>query len=242
MQLILVAEAMQPLPEALAADTPLEEAIALLADAAGDGLAVTDMDGRYRGVIGSEQIERAMRENEPGVTAGDLAQDIPPLTANQPLEEALGALVRAGSGLPVSTTANDTLVGWLTHTDVLHAYTQRLEGAGRPRRRPTETPASEARTGAAHADEYRIVDLEVTTAQPPAGKRLAELDWPANTTVLSVRRADQILGEDPGLRLELGDRLTLRVVKETPDELIATTISPPPSPDRPSKDDRNDAN
>src|SRR5579884_1026136 len=63
MQLLRVREAMQPLPAALPEDTPLNEVIARLGEAATDGLPVVDPDGVYRGTVGSQQVEQAMREN-----------------------------------------------------------------------------------------------------------------------------------------------------------------------------------
>ncbi len=127
MQLLHVADAMQAVPEALPADTALDEVIARLGGAATDGLPVTDADGVYQGTIGPREVEEAMRENALEATAGDLAQDLPALRTNQTLEEALSALLRAHSGLPVLAAPESRLEGWLTHVDVLRAYNTRLQ-------------------------------------------------------------------------------------------------------------------
>ena len=127
MQLLRVGDAMQPLPGAVEAETPLDQVIALLGNAPSDGLPVVDADGANRGIVTSQQVERALREGALDATAGDLAQDAAPLTADQTLEQALGALLHAGSGLPVTDPDDGTPAGWLTHLDVLRAYNAELE-------------------------------------------------------------------------------------------------------------------
>ncbi len=127
MQLLRVGDAMQPLPGAVKAETPLDQVIALLGNAPSDGLPVVDADGANRGIITSQQVERALREDALEATAGDLAQDAPALTADQTLEQALGALLHAGSGLPVVDPDDGTPAGWLTHLDILRAYNAELE-------------------------------------------------------------------------------------------------------------------
>ena len=227
MQLLTVAEAMQPLPVALPPETPLNAMVALLAEASTDGLPVIDAGGHYHGVVGSEQIEQAMRDSAFDATARDLAQDLPALATGQPLERALGALVRARSGLPVRTVGDATPIGWLTHTDVLRAYNRRLEqGIRQPpqERGETKRPETPGQVGLGRArlSSYRIVNLDLAGDRPPVGQHLDELNWPANTTVLAVRRADRILQADEHLRIEQGDRLTLL----TPADAIDGRVDP----------------
>lgn len=211
MQVLTVSEAMQPLPAAVTADTSLDEVIRRLTELHTDGLPVVDVDGVYRGTIGSSQIERAMRENALDVCAGDLAQDVSPLSAHQSLEDALGALLRARSGLPVVADEHGNPVGWLTHTDVLHAYSNRLKpGSG-------EGPASAAGTGAPQngsvvpRSRYSVVDVDLATKDPPVGRRLDQLAWPDRATVLAIRREDRSFTPESREQLEQGDRLTVRI-------------------------------
>jgi len=131
MQLLHVADAMQPLPAPLPAEATLNEVIARLGDASTDGLPITDARGVYYGTISSQQVEEAIREDALATTAADLAQDLPALTTGQTLEQALGALLRAHSGLPVTREGGRTPVGWLTQRDVLRAYDARLNHGDR---------------------------------------------------------------------------------------------------------------
>ena len=215
MQLMRVSEAMQPLPLAVPVDMPLNETIARLAEATTDGLPVVDGDGRYRGTITSQQVEEAMRENALDATAGELAQDLPALLADQTVEDALGALLRARSGLPVVQPDGRTPVGWLTHVDVLRAYNARLEGA-------SSRPQS-----------CRVVEVELATDDDPVGRTLAELTLPAGSSVIALRRDEDTISLSAGVRIERGDRLTLLVPADAADAIADALRSPPGSDARP---------
>jgi CIC family chloride channel protein len=225
MQLLTVADAMQPLPASLPAGTPLNEAIARLAGSPSDGLPVVDTDGRYLGTLGSQQIEQAMRENDLDARAADLAQDLPPLTQSETLEDALGALLRARSGLPVLATPESGAVGWLTHLDVLRAYNTRLQQGLEQARRHDRRPARDATwvgSALARLRGYRIVDLELATSRPPVGQTISEIAWPPGSTVLAIQRGDESFEPDGEDRLRRGDRLSLLVPSTAADRLVDT--------------------
>jgi len=73
-------------------------------------------------VITRRRLEQGIRDNTLDGTAGELAEEVPTLTPDQTLEDALATLLRADSGLPVAAADATTPVGWLTHLDVLRAY------------------------------------------------------------------------------------------------------------------------
>jgi CBS domain-containing protein len=230
MQLLTVGDAMQPLPASLPGDMPLNEVIARIADESTDGLPVVDAEGGYRGTIGSQQIDQAMRENALDARAADLAQDLPALRTTQSLEEALGVLLRARSGLPVVDPHTAVPTGWLTNLDVLRAYNARLQqGIDQARTRhyrsrPGQTsPVREprrVRTALARLRGYRVVDLELALDRPPVGRRLADVAWPARSTVLAIRRDDRAFEPSGDDRLEQGDRLTVLVPAAAADALV----------------------
>jgi CIC family chloride channel protein len=225
MNLLDVADAMQPLPLALNSDTPLNEVIARLGDSPTDGLPVVDDGGAYRGTVTSQQVEMAMRENALDASAGELAQDLQALRAGQSLEDALGALLRARSGLPVIRGDGGPPVGWLTHLDVLRAYNARLErGVNLAQEsQPAPVPARGRFGGAlARLRGYRIVDLDLATADPPVGRRIAEIPWPARSTILAVRRGGEAFEPEDSERLERGDRITVLVPAAAADGLVDT--------------------
>ena len=230
MQLLRVNDAMQPLPDSLPAQMPLNEVIARLADGPTSGLPVVAADGSYQGTITSQEIEQAMRENALDATAGELAAEAPALTADQTLEDALGALLRAQSGLPV--VADGRPVGWLTHVDLLRAYNARLEQGVRRAEGQSAAGgrgvAEPRRVGGvlARLRGYRIVELELATDDAPVGRRLNELEWPDRSTVLAIRRGDRAFEPTGDERLERGDRLTILVPAAVADRLVDAISSP----------------
>ncbi|MFB9409826.1 chloride channel protein [Dactylosporangium matsuzakiense] len=111
------------LPAALPAQASLDEVAQRFAAGGHDALPVVDDHGRLRGVVPAVEVERALRDHASDVTAADLASGVPVLRAGQSLDEALDAVVRAG-GLGVPVQREDTLVGWITHRDILAAVTR----------------------------------------------------------------------------------------------------------------------
>jgi CIC family chloride channel protein len=125
MEELHVRDAMQRLPEALAEDQPLQVAIPRFAAGDEDALPVVDGSGRFRGVLTRDLIERSMRDQDMDVHVGALATRSPTVREGATLGTALTLLVREHSGLPVLATEGETVVGWLTHRDVLAAYARR---------------------------------------------------------------------------------------------------------------------
>jgi CIC family chloride channel protein len=123
MEALRVGDAMRPVPLALPTAMPLAEIVSTLAGVDLEALPVVDPAGRYRGVITSRQLERALAQPGSPVVAGDLAEQVATLSAGQSLKQTLTVLLHGeSSGLPVLSDDGATVVGWLTHRDVLHAY------------------------------------------------------------------------------------------------------------------------
>jgi CBS domain-containing protein len=123
---------MDPVPAAIPTETPVSEIVARLSGTELDALPVVDGVGRYRGVISTRQLERALADSRPDATAGDLAEQPPTASLDQSLADALPLLLHGEiSGLPVLAHDETTVVGWLTHRDVLRAYQARQNVSGR---------------------------------------------------------------------------------------------------------------
>ena len=209
----------EPVPEHVSSDPGRR-----LGDAPTDGLPVTDAAGVYRGTVSTQQVEEAMRENALDARAGDLAQDLPALQAGQTLEQALSALLRARSGLPVASETDSKPVGWLTHMDILRAYNSRLQQGIDQAQQQQGIPTNPHQPGRisstlARLRGYRIVDLELATTGPPVGQQIADLPWPPRSTILALRRGNNAFEPDPSERLDQGDRLTVLVPAAAADDL-----------------------
>jgi CIC family chloride channel protein len=225
MGLLTVRDAMQPVPLSVRHETPLNEVIERLMQGPTDGLPVVDETGAYRGTVTSQQVEQAMRDNALDSEAGGLAQETTALRPSQSLEQALSALMRERSGLPVLEPETRRVIGWLSNMDVLRAYNQRLEAGIREaeRRRAHERQRPEiglVGSAMARLRGYRIVEIELGSSSAPVGGRLGELPLPEGASVLGVRRNGEAISTSDGTMLGAGDRLTLLVPAADADDVV----------------------
>ena len=118
-----VAEVMEPVPEPLPYDTPLAQGARVLALSEHGVLPVTDGAGAYRGTVSARAAAQALTDDSQAPeTIAELAELPTPVTARQPIADALQLLVTAqGTGLPVLDDTKTALVGWITHQRVLTA-------------------------------------------------------------------------------------------------------------------------
>jgi CIC family chloride channel protein len=233
MEIITVSQAMRRVPEGVPAETTIGEFIGRFVGEGREALPVVDEAGIYRGVITAQEVEGAMRENALDATAGSLAYHLPALTPDESLERALTLLMRQEvSGLPVVTREGSRVIGWLTHRDILRAYAARI-GEG------VEAAESAAPGPTRRADlpsrmrDYRVADIEIGAGSAPVGHRLADLDWPAFSLPIAVRRAGRSFRPGPATLIEAGDRLTVLVPLELVDrigELVELAAANAPAP------------
>ncbi|WP_338785212.1 chloride channel protein [Streptomyces sp. DG1A-41] len=119
-----VGAVMEALPSPLPAATALADAAALLSRSGHGALPVVDADGHYAGIVTAQAVAEALAEQpyDAPTLVGRLAVPPVPVTADQPLAQALHALLSApGTGVPVLDSRQGEPVGWLSHQSVLHA-------------------------------------------------------------------------------------------------------------------------
>lgn len=130
MELMRVADAMQVVPNPLRTGDSLAQVVDRLAAEGVEALPVVDEEGAYRGIVTTHQVEEGMRSDALHATAADLAQLVPPVRADESLEAAVERLMTTDSvGLAVLDRDDGQVVGWLTHRDLLAAYSGRLGAA-----------------------------------------------------------------------------------------------------------------
>ncbi|HWD25399.1 MAG TPA: CBS domain-containing protein, partial [Acidimicrobiales bacterium] len=104
-------------------DATLSDLVDRFARDALETLPVVDGAGAYRGIVTANETEQAADNELNDLTAGDLARSIPALRSDQSLQEALSILLAGEQhGVPVVAPEDGRIVGWLTHRDVLKAY------------------------------------------------------------------------------------------------------------------------
>ncbi|MDQ6876769.1 MAG: chloride channel protein [Candidatus Dormibacteraeota bacterium] len=216
MQLIRVRDAMQAAPPSVGSDTPLDALIERMIESGTEALPVIDPGVGFRGVVKLSEVESAMRDNALDMSAGDLVIDSPSVRPDQTLESALAHLTAAdGSGLPVLDQEGASPAGWLTHRDVLQAYSRRLgEAVEEAHTRSTQAPGVPA-----GLRDYRIVDLTLNIDRPPVGRLVREVAWPPGSLVLALSRGDGSEVVAGSTRLLRGDRLTVLTPASFADDL-----------------------
>jgi CBS domain-containing protein len=86
-------------------------------------------------------LETALGNDTFDITAGDLAHQATAVAPDAPLDSALSQFVQQStSALPVMDPGGSTILGWLTHRDILVAYQKRVE-SGRADTRRSESSA-----------------------------------------------------------------------------------------------------
>jgi CIC family chloride channel protein len=230
MGLLTVRDAMQPVPVSVQQDAPLNEVIERLMQGSADGVPVVDESGAYRGTVTSQQVEQAMRENALDAEAAGLAQETSTLRTAQTLEQALSALMRERSGLPVLEPETRRVVGWLTNMDVLRAYNARLEAGIRQAERVRPVPRPQPEIGRvssalARLRGYRVLELELGGGSAPVGSRLDALGLPKGSSVLGLRRGGESIRTAGSTVVRAGDRLTLLVPAADADGIVDRLVS-----------------
>ena len=229
MEVLSVADAMQPVPQPLVQDLALNEMITRFTDEGWDALPLVDDGGAFQGTVTARQVEQAMRDNALDATARDLAKETPALGPGQSLEQALGLLVRHdASGLPVLDPDARRVIGWVTHRDVLRAYNERLE------RGVAQVEQRRAAAGTAPKPAilrgYRVLDLQLTRDQAPVGQRVRDIPWPPASLLLAIRRNGTSVVPDGDTQLQKGDRLAILVPAEDAETIVdAVGMDRPPS-------------
>ncbi|MFF9408111.1 chloride channel protein [Streptomyces anandii] len=119
-----VGAVMEPLPCPMPASTTLADAADLLSLSGHGALPAVDDTGKYVGVVTAQAVAEALAEQADAApaTVKQLAEPPAPVTAEQPLAQALHILLSAGgTGVPVFDTEHGEPVGWLSHQSALRA-------------------------------------------------------------------------------------------------------------------------
>jgi chloride channel protein, CIC family len=135
------------------------------------------------------------------------------LFATESVAQALRQLAVYGhDGLPVLSADGHQIPGWVTAPDVLAAIARQItpppqtaqpqvaadgDHAGPGTRPPTPLPG------------YQFTEITITAGSPAAGRKLADVTWPAGSTPVSVLRDRRLRPPHPELTLAPGDRIGL---------------------------------
>lgn len=119
----MVGSVLEPLGATISDRTTLADAVQAVAAAPLGQLAVTDESGAYCGVLTSRALAETLGDGEHDRTlVGEVAVHPETVEVHQSLDDVLDVLDRAEvAALPVLETDTASVIGWLTHREVLDA-------------------------------------------------------------------------------------------------------------------------
>ena len=160
------------------------------------GAPVTDRNGTVHGSVDVATLAGA----EPSLTVGDVAIDATTISADDPLDDALGILADSHrTWAPV--VAEGRLVGILSTRDALSAYRSALAGNVREIR---SVPSGGA-----------MIEAEVGPGSLLAGRAVGATNWPREAVLVSIARGDRLVVPRGDVVLAVGDRLTIFAAPES---------------------------
>ena len=192
----------------IAADEPAGSALAQVAAAGLSGAPVTNADGAFLGILSAGAEPTSDRQ-----VAADLASSQGAvITIDSTLDTAIEQLALSRATWAPVVDTNRRLLGTTTSGSLLRRYTHLVH---------TSMRRLDALAGRGVLFEGRVAaDSEAV------GKTVAEVAWPPDTHVLSVRRGDDTLFATGKTTVMRGDELVAVTRPETSDEL-ARLIGPP---------------
>jgi chloride channel protein, CIC family len=127
-------------------------------------------------------------------------------------------------GLPVLSRDGREVLGWITSESVLQTVAERIEGAPprlggtRAPRAPTDSgpppgpaqPRSEQSAPNPLAG-YRVIEVAIGPDSAGVGRLLGSISWPSGSTPVAVLHGRSLRDPRPGLKLAVGDRVSLLV-------------------------------
>ncbi len=139
------------------------------------------------------------------------------LFATESLAQAIRQLeVYGHDGLPVLSADGREIPGWVTAPDVLAAIARQITTAR------AQTAQAQASADWDHPDPaalaqhpptplpgYQVTEITIIPGSPAAGRKLADLTWPAGATPVIVLRGQRLSPPQPELTLAPGDRISL---------------------------------
>lgn len=207
---LTVAEAMQTATPTVPEAAPAADALAAVERTRHLGLAVVDTTGALVGVVAAQDLDQASREGRlEGRTVGDVCtHDVVTAFPDETLADALRRMSTRDVGrLPVvERDAPRHLVGMLRRSDVVRAYDVALR-----RREAARHRAQQVRLGAMTG--ATVVELEVARGAACDGRRVADVVWPRDCVLASVRRGARLSVPRGDTTLRAGDAVV--VVVET---------------------------
>jgi len=191
------------------------------------GYPVVDDTGKLAGVVTIQDLKRALERGVPeGAAVKDIAtlENIAIAHPDEPVGDALRRLgVRDIGRLPVVSRGPDRqLLGVVRRVDIIRAYNIAVA-----KRADRNYHAEVERLSG--VDGARFIDIEIPPESQVVGRRVREIDLPAECLVVSVTRGRGRMVAHGHTLLKAGDRLTVFVTGDCAEAVHqCLTAAPPP--------------
>ncbi len=205
MQGVRVDEVMTRDVDTVPATMPLAELAREFQRTGHHGFPVLDEEGNLYGVVTLQDLRNGLeRKDANGLTAGDIAtRDVLTVFPDEPMWVALKRMgIRDIGRIPVVDRENPRrLVGLVRRSDIVRAY-----HLGIVRKAEIRHRTERLRLG--KLDHTEFVDITLPEGCPVVGKRVAEVEWPPDCVVVSIRRGRDVIIPHGRTILQAGDKVT----------------------------------
>ena len=139
------------------------------------------------------------------------------LFGEETLDQALRQLVLYGRvGLPVLSSDEHYLKGWITRRNVLHAVNERLGSAASEAERGILAAEFSETDAAARLHKpskplqgFDLFEIPVSASSPIVGRRVAEVEWPSGSVLVAVSENHELVAPRTDALLLAGERIVL---------------------------------
>jgi chloride channel protein, CIC family len=190
LEMIGVAEVMQPSKPALRQDMNLSDAAEILQETHHHGLPVVDGHGRLYAILTLQDLERTPVEQWKSTTVGEAgSRDLITAYPDETIGMALRRMGAADIGrLPVVDRQEpDHLVGVLRRSDMIRAYDIALAKREAMRQSGRQVRLDAYTSGA------QIIEVIVEAGAPCVSQMMSSIPWPHECLVASLRRGGRTL-------------------------------------------------
>jgi CIC family chloride channel protein len=218
---VTVEEVMTTGFQTVPASMGLAELTRLFVETGHHGFPVTDQDGKLIGVVTLTDVQRIAQSDDEPHTVGDIATRSPVACYHdETVSEALARLGGRDVGrLPVVDRLDPSrLLGMLRREDIVAAYARLLGD------RSSVQEASERLR--LSAPGLATVQVEIPAGAEAAGRRLQDMQLPANSLVIAIRRGKRTLIPRGDSTIAAGDVLTSLAIPDQAEALRQRLTAP----------------
>ncbi|MBZ0280586.1 MAG: chloride channel protein [Anaerolineae bacterium] len=178
-------------------------------------LCVVDDAGKLSGIVTLTDLQRAYDlESHDEIGVRDICtRDLVSISADDVVWVAIQQMGGRDLGqLPVINPRTGQLMGLVTRSEIMQAY-QVAIARKREHQHKMEQVRLSNLTGA------HVLELHITDFSSVAGRRICDVEWPAESLVASIQRDNRLIVPHGSTQFQRGDTVTIVAAPDTEDQL-----------------------